>query len=102
MELAFDKIAEIEKKALEISAEAEAEKNLFSKKLENEFANLDNLYDEKLKKLVAEKADNEEKNTNEIIDGLCAEHSANISDLKAYFEKNMSEWEEKIFTNITE
>ena len=102
MELVFDKIAEIEKKAMEISAEAEAEKNLFSKKLEAEFEKLDISYDEKLKKLVAEKTEIEEKNTNDIIDSLSDGHYAKIEELKTYFEENTAKWEEKIFTNITE
>lgn len=102
MEFVFDKIAEIEKKAQGILDETEVESNLLQKKLEDEFAKLDATYDEKLKKLVAEKTEIEEKNTNEIVDELCAEHSAKISELKAYFEENTDKWEEKIFTNITE
>lgn len=102
MEQVFDKIAEIEKKALEISAEADAEKNSYSAKLEREFENLDLFYNEKLKKMVEDKAADEDKKADDIISQLCDEQSDKISKLRAYFENNMAEWEEKIFKNITE
>ena len=102
MEQIFDKIAEIEKKALEISAEAEAEKNSYSAKMEREFENLDRMYDEKLKKMVEDKAADEDKKADDIINRLCDQQSDKISGLQAYLKNNMAEWEEKIFKNITE
>lgn len=102
MELFFDKIAEIEKKALEISAEADAEKKSYSAKLEREFENLDRMYDEKLKKMVEDKTADEDKKADVLISQLCDEQSDNISRLQAYFETNMADWEEKILKNITE
>ena len=102
MELVFDKIAEIEKKVIEISAEADAEKKLYSSKLEREFENLDRLYDEKLEKMVEGKTADEDKKAEDIISKLCDQQADNISKLQAYFKNNMAEWEEKIFKNITE
>ena len=102
MEQFFEKIAEIEKKALEISAEADTEKNSYSAKLEREFENLDRLYDEKLSKMVEDKVVDEDKKADDIINQLRDEHSDKISKLQAYFENNMADWEDKIFENITE
>ena len=102
MELVFDKIAEIEKRAMNISAEVDAEKNSYSQKLEAEFEKLDRLYDEKLSKLVEDKTCEEEKKSDDIINQLCELQSKSISELQTYFKDNMAEWEEKIFKNITE
>ena len=102
MELIFDKIAEIEKRAMNISAEVDAEKNSYSQKLEAEFEKLDRLYDEKLSKLVEGKTCEEEKKSDDIINQLCELQSKSISELQTYFKDNMAEWEEKIFKNITE
>jgi len=102
MELVFDKIAEIEKRAMNISAEVDAEKNSYSQKLEAEFEKLDRLYDEKLSKLVEDKTYEEEKKSDDIINQLCELQSKSISELQTYFKDNMAEWEEKIFKNITE
>lgn len=102
MEQFFEKIAEIEKKTLKISAEADAEKNSYSAKLEREFENLDRLYDEKLNKMVEDKVVDEDKKADDIINQLRDEHSDKISKLQTYFENNMADWEDKIFKNITE